>query len=75
LVAQPRKIPQIYRSKRKNDRRDAEKLARTGRLDPNSMGPIQHRSAAGLRKTCGTLVTSSKIRGFPHKPRGSALQI
>ncbi len=44
LVAQPRKIPQIYRSKRKNDRRDAEKLARTGRLDPNSMGPIRHRS-------------------------------
>jgi transposase len=44
LVAQPRKIPQIYRSQRKNDRRDAEKLARTGRLDPNSMGPIRHRS-------------------------------
>lgn len=44
LVAQPRKMPQIYRSKRKNDRRDAEKLARTGRLDPNSMGPIRHRS-------------------------------
>ena len=45
LVAQPRKIPQIYACKRKNDRRDAEKLARTGRLDPNSMGPIQHRRA------------------------------
>jgi transposase len=45
LVAQPRKMPQIYASKRKNDRRDAEKLARTGRLDPNSMGPIRHRSA------------------------------
>src|SRR5437762_1645375 len=45
LVAQPRKIPQIYACKRKNDRRDAEKLARTGRLDPNSMGPIRHRSA------------------------------
>ena len=27
LVAQPRKIPQIYACKRKNDRRDAEKLA------------------------------------------------
>src|SRR5436190_10458336 len=45
LVAQPRKMPQIYACKRKNDRRDAEKLARTGRLDPNSMGPIRHRSA------------------------------
>jgi len=29
----------------------------------------------GLRKTCGTLVRSSKIRGSPHKPRGPALQI
>jgi hypothetical protein len=29
----------------------------------------------GLRKTCGTFVRSSKIRGSPHKPRGSALQI
>jgi transposase len=38
-------MPQIYACKRKNDRRDAEKLARTGRLDPNSMGPIRHRRA------------------------------
>src|SRR3981081_4211751 len=29
----------------------------------------------GLRKTCGTSVGSSKIRGSPHKPRGPALQI
>src|ERR1700724_1742470 len=28
-----------------------------------------------LRKTCGTLVRSAKIRGSPHKPRGPALQI
>ena len=28
-----------------------------------------------LRKTCGTFVRSSKIRGSPHKPRGPALQI
>ena len=30
---------------------------------------------AGLRKTCGTFVKSSKSLGSPHKPRGSALQI
>jgi len=29
----------------------------------------------GLRKTCGTFARSSKIRGSPHKPRGTALQI
>jgi transposase len=45
IVGQPRLMPQIHRSSRKNDRVDAEKLARTARLDPNSMGPIQHRSA------------------------------
>jgi len=28
----------------------------------------------GLRKICGTFVTSSNSRGSPHKPRGSALQ-
>jgi transposase len=45
LVGQPRKMPQIYKSVKKNDRVDAEKLARLARLDPNEMGPIQHRSA------------------------------
>ena len=45
LVGQPRKMPQIYKSVKKNDRVDAEKLARQARLDPNEMGPIRHRSA------------------------------
>jgi transposase len=45
LVGQPRKMPQIYKSVKKNDRVDAEKLARLARLDPNDMGPIHHRSA------------------------------
>src|SRR5437588_10359794 len=29
----------------------------------------------GLRKTCGTFLMSSKIRGSPHKPRGPTLQV
>src|ERR1017187_4815599 len=32
------------RRRRKNDRIDAEKLARLGRIDPKSLHPIQHRS-------------------------------
>src|SRR5262249_32808878 len=32
------------RRKRKNDRIDAHKLARLGRVDPQSLFPIQHRS-------------------------------
>jgi hypothetical protein len=33
------------RRKRKNDRNDAHKLARVGRMDPQSLFPINHRSA------------------------------
>jgi transposase len=36
-------VPQIRR-KRKNDRIDANKLARLGRVDPQSLHPMQHRS-------------------------------
>jgi hypothetical protein len=32
------------RNKRKNDRLDANKLARLGRVDPQSLFPIEHRS-------------------------------
>jgi hypothetical protein len=32
------------RRKRKNDRLDANKLARLGRVDPQSLFPIEHRS-------------------------------
>src|SRR5260370_14213790 len=32
------------RRKRKNDRIDANKLARLGRIDPQSLHPMQHRS-------------------------------
>src|ERR1039458_8206013 len=35
------------RRKRKNDRIDANKLARLGRVDPESLYPIQHRSREG----------------------------
>ena len=44
LVANPRKMDGSKRRKRKNDRIDANKLARLGRVDPQSLHPIQHRS-------------------------------
>ena len=43
-VANPRNVALISQSKRKNDRVDAEKLARLGRADPQLLSPIQHRS-------------------------------
>lgn len=44
FVANPRLMNGSKRRRRKNDRIDAEKLARLGRMDPKSLHPIQHRS-------------------------------
>ena len=44
LVANPRLMEGPKRRRRKNDRIDANKLARLGRMDPESLYPIQHRS-------------------------------
>src|SRR5688572_21121875 len=46
LVANARTIALIHKSNRKSDRSDAEALARLGRLDPQLLRPIQHRSEA-----------------------------
>ncbi len=44
LVANPRLMEGSKRRKRKSDRIDANKLARLGRVDPQSLHPMQHRS-------------------------------
>src|SRR6478752_7939928 len=49
LVANPRLMEGSKRRKRKNDRIDAKKLARLGRVDPQSLHPMQHRSP-GVRQ-------------------------
>jgi len=43
IVANPHKVKLITQSVRKNDRIDAEKLARLGRADPKLLSPIRHR--------------------------------
>jgi transposase len=48
LVANPRQMDGPKR-RRKNDRIDAHKLARVGRVDPQSLFPIEHRST-GVRQ-------------------------
>jgi transposase len=42
IVANPRKLRAIYQSERKSDRRDAQMLARIGRLDPALLYPVRH---------------------------------
>ena len=44
VVANPRLMEGSKRRQRKNDRIDANKLARLGRVDPQSLHPIKHRS-------------------------------
>jgi transposase len=44
LVANARRMQGSKRRRRKNDRIDAARLARLGRIDPKSLYPIQHRS-------------------------------
>lgn len=43
IVAHARELRGITHSDRKNDRNDAEKLARYARLDPELLHPVQHR--------------------------------
>ena len=44
IVANPRQVQLISASSRKNDRMDAQILARLARVDPELLRPIQHRS-------------------------------
>jgi transposase len=43
IVANPRRLQLISKSDSKNDRTDAELLARLARIDPKILSPIQHR--------------------------------
>jgi transposase len=43
IVANPRKVRLISQSTKKNDRMDAEQLARLARVDPKLLAPIRHR--------------------------------
>lgn len=45
IVANPRKVALIHGSETKNDRVDAERLARLGRMDPSLLSPVVHRKA------------------------------
>jgi transposase len=45
IVANTHKLKLITQSTRKNDRNDAERLARLARVDPKLLSPIRHRGA------------------------------
>jgi transposase len=45
IVAHAQKVRLIVKSRRKDDRLDAQTLARLARIDPELLSPVQHRSA------------------------------
>lgn len=45
IVANPHRVKLITQSGRKNDRIDAQKLARLARVDPKLLSPVRHRGA------------------------------
>src|SRR5712692_1577549 len=45
IVAHAQKVQLITKSSRKDDRHDAQTLARLARIDPELLGPVRHRSA------------------------------
>jgi len=49
IVANARKVAMISKSTRKNDRTDAQTLARLGRMDPELLSPIRHRGEQAQR--------------------------
>ena len=70
IVANPRKLRLIYENQRKNDRVDAEYLARVAGLDRKLLGAIEHRSELGqshlsLIRSRDTLVRS-RVRLIQH---------
>jgi hypothetical protein len=64
LVANARRMAGPKRRRRKNDRIDAARLARLGRVDPQSLYPTQHRSSEvredhHLRSLCSSTQTAA----------------
>jgi hypothetical protein len=45
IVTHAQKVQLITKSSRKDDRHDAQTLARLARVDPELLGPVRHRSA------------------------------
>lgn len=73
IVANARELRKIHQSDRKNDRNDAEMLARLAQVDPSLLKPIRHRSAqkqADLAVIRARDVVVRTRAGYIHAARG-----
>ena len=62
IVANPRRTRLIAESDKKNDRFDAEQLARLGRIDPDLLSPIVHRGEEAQRDRILLLSRTGMVR-------------
>jgi transposase len=62
IVANPRRLRSITHSDRKDDRADAEQLARLGRADPKLLCPIRHRGLEAQRDRALLQVRDGLVR-------------
>lgn len=62
IVANAKELRSISQSDRKNDRSDAEQLARLGRVDPALLRPIHHRGESAQRARARLAVRDALVR-------------
>ena len=62
IVANPRKVRAIWQAERKSDKRDAEMLARIGRMDPKLLKPIRHGSEEAQRELLSIKMRDALVR-------------
>ncbi len=63
IVANPRKVRLIGENHNKNDRVDAELLARLGRVDPKLLYPVHHRSGSAQADLAVLTARDALVRG------------
>ena len=62
IVAHARNVRLIAESRRKDDRLDAQTLARLARIDPQLLSPVQHRSAEAQAHLTGIRARAVLVR-------------
>ena len=88
IVAHARNVRRIGESRKKDDRLDAQTLARLARIDPQLLCPVKHRSAkaqadltvirarAGLAKSYGERLRGCNVRNMnPEKAEGLSSEL
>jgi hypothetical protein len=76
IVAHARNVRLIGESRKKDDRLDAQTLARLARIDPKLLCPVKHRSAKAQAHLafCGFMFRGLQLRSRPLRVAGQPTQ-